>query len=88
VLVSLLACYIVLRSPSALIAVKHDGNITLDEVINIARTMKERSMARTLAGTVKEVLGTARSVGCSIDGMNPQDVMDKIDEGEVEIPDQ
>ena len=68
--------------------VKHNGNIPLEEVINIARVMKERSMARNLAGTVKEILGTARSVGCSIDGMNPQDVMDKIDEGDIEIPDQ
>ena len=68
--------------------VKHNGNIPLEEVINIARVMKERSMARNLAGTVKEILGTARSVGCSIDGMNPQDVMDKINEGDIEIPDQ
>lgn len=40
--------------------IKHSGNITLDEVISIARTMRPRSMARTLAGTVKEILGTAK----------------------------
>ena len=28
--------------------VKHDGNITLDDVIEIARIMKPRSMARKL----------------------------------------
>lgn len=40
--------------------VKHNGNITLEEIINIAKTMRPRSMARKLDGTVKEVLGTAQ----------------------------
>ena len=39
------------------VAVKHNGNITMDDVINIARTMRPRSMSKTLAGTCKEVLG-------------------------------
>lgn len=38
-----------------------------------------------MAGTVKEVLGTARSIGCTVDGMTPKEVMDKIDSGEIEI---
>ena len=41
--------------------IKHDGNITLDQVIEIARTMRPRSMARKLEGTVFEMLGTAFS---------------------------
>jgi len=40
--------------------VKHNGNVTLDEIINISRTMRPRSMARTLSGTVKEILGSAQ----------------------------
>ena len=39
------------------VSVKHSGNLTLEEVITIARTMAERSMARSLAGTCKEILG-------------------------------
>ena len=54
--------------------IKHDGNVTLDQVIDIARTMRERSMARTLAGTVKEMLGTCNSVGCTVNGQSPRDV--------------
>lgn len=54
--------------------VKHDGNITLDQVIDIARTMRERSMSRTLAGTVKEMLGTCNSVGCTVNGSSPRDI--------------
>merc|ERR1740136_229423 len=37
--------------------VVHSGNLTLDAVIEIARAMRERSMSRKLAGTVKEILG-------------------------------
>ncbi|KAH9404068.1 PREDICTED: 60S ribosomal protein L12-like [Rhagoletis zephyria] len=68
--------------------IKHNGNITLDEVIKIARTMRPRSMARKLEGTVKEILGTACSVGCTIDGSNPQDVIQKIRDGDLEIPEE
>merc|ERR1712151_1234146 len=61
--------------------VKHDGNLTLDQVIDIARQMRDRSMARTLAGTVKEILGTCNSIGCSVDGEPPRDVQSAIDDG-------
>jgi large subunit ribosomal protein L12e len=66
--------------------VKHSGNITLDDVIEIARKMRYKSMAKTLAGTVREILGTAFSVGCTVDGQSPQDVSEKVAEGEIEIP--
>ena len=66
--------------------VKHNGNISFDQLLKIARTMRPRSMARKLEGTVLEILGTAQSVGCSVDGMHPHSVVDKIKEGEIEIP--
>lgn len=66
--------------------IKHSGNITLDEVIDIARTMRSKSLAKELSGTVKEILGTAQSVGCTIDGQAPHDVIDGINAGEVDIP--
>ncbi|CAM9419413.1 unnamed protein product [Sphacelaria rigidula] len=68
--------------------IKHDGNITLDQVIDIARVMRERSMARTLAGTVKEMLGTCNSVGCTVNGASPRDIQSGISEGEIVIPDE
>merc|ERR1712034_247219 len=61
--------------------VKHNGNIPFDEVVNIARIMRERSMARTLTGTVKEILGTATSIGCSIDGKSPKQVTKLVNDG-------
>mmetsp|Transcript_3286 Transcript_3286/g.4810 ORF Transcript_3286/g.4810 Transcript_3286/m.4810 type:complete len:165 (-) Transcript_3286:108-602(-) len=68
--------------------VKHDGNLTLDQVIEVARQMRDRSMARTLAGTVKEILGTCNSIGCTVNGESPRDIQSQIDDGEVEIPEE
>jgi large subunit ribosomal protein L12e len=54
--------------------VVHNGKLSLDNVIAIAKEMRPKSMAATFKGTVLEVLGTCVSVGCSIDGKRPQDV--------------
>lgn len=45
-----------------------------------------RSMARELKGSVKEILGTCVSVGCTVDGKPPQEVSNAITAGEIEIP--
>ena len=37
--------------------IKHNGNISLDDVIEITKVMKPRSMVKDLSGTVKEILG-------------------------------
>ncbi|KAG7154665.1 60S ribosomal protein L12-like [Homarus americanus] len=68
--------------------IKHNGSISMDEVINTARIMRPRSMARTLAGTVKEMLGTAKSIGCMVEGQCPSEIQAAIDSGEVEVPDE
>ena len=122
--------------------IKHSGNIELDAIIDIARTMRFKSLGKTLADTVKvrpsaviqrraiadsathlipshrvptrhfprlrhlpprhfllllgecrstptqEILGTAQSVGCTVDGQNPHDVIEGINGGEVEIPEE
>jgi len=64
--------------------IKHSKSIPLDEIISIARTMRFKSLAKELSGTVKEVLGTAFSVGCQVDGRSPKDISDDIDKGVIE----
>jgi large subunit ribosomal protein L12e len=56
----------------------HSGNLTLEDVIEIARVMRDRSCARELKGTVKEILGTCKSVGCTVDHEDPQDLQAKV----------
>jgi large subunit ribosomal protein L12e len=68
--------------------IKHVGNIALDEIYEIARTMRSKSLAKDLAGGVKEILGTAQSVGCTVDGKPPHDVIDAINSGEIDVPEE
>ncbi|KAH7817940.1 putative 60S ribosomal protein L12 [Monocercomonoides exilis] len=68
--------------------IKHSGSITMDQVIKIARTVRDRSLACTLKGTVKEILGSCVSVGCSVDGQSPKDLFPRIDDGSIAVPDE
>jgi large subunit ribosomal protein L12e len=68
--------------------IKHSGNITLDAVINIARVMRQKSMAKKLRGTVKEVLGTAFAIGCTVNNQAPSAIQAEIDAGNITIPEE
>lgn len=46
--------------------VKHSGNLSMDDVIAIARQMRPRSMAKNLAGTCKEILGNSFEISISV----------------------
>ncbi|KAJ1513687.1 60S ribosomal protein L12 [Coelomomyces lativittatus] len=66
--------------------IKHSGNLKLSDIITVARTMRPSSMAKALEGTVKEILGTALSVGCSVEGQSPRAIQQQIANGEIQIP--
>ena len=66
----------------------HDGNITRDQVLEVARSMRARSMSKLFSGTVKEILGTCYSVGCTVDDEHPTYWQQAIDDGEWEIADE
>lgn len=68
--------------------IKHSGNLAFDDVLAIARQMRNRSMSRQLSGTVKEILGTCQSVGCTIEGRPPHDLIDDINGGDQEVPEE
>ena len=78
----------VVPSTAALIikALKHSGNISMDDIINASRIMRLRSMSREFSGVIKEILGTAQSVGCSVDEQDPHDIIYSINEGEIDCP--
>ena len=50
--------------------------------------MRSKSLAKNLANGAKEILGTAQSVGCTVDGQPPHDIIDQINSGEIEVPDE
>jgi large subunit ribosomal protein L12e len=55
-----------LRDRKKVKGVKHDGNITMKNVILISKLLRNRSLSINLEGTIKEILGTAKSIGCKI----------------------
>ena len=65
--------------------VQHNGNMKFDDIIKIAKTMREanKSMAVEMEGSVKEILGTCVSLGCTIDGKSPKEMTSLINEGEI-----
>lgn len=46
--------------------------------------MRFKSLSKDLSGTVKEILGTAFSIGCQVDGRSPKEVSDDIASGEIQ----
>ena len=64
--------------------IKHNKSVSLDEIIEIARTMRFKSFSKSLKGVVMEILGTAFSVGCQVDGKSPKAVQEAIAEGEID----
>jgi len=65
--------------------IHHDGDISFEDVVEVAKAIRWNSLARHMKGTVKEVLGTCVAVGCTVNGEDPRDVQSKIDNGEIEI---
>ena len=64
------------------------GNLTMEQVIEIARTKKQQSLSYTLREVVKEVLGTCNSMGVTVEGKSPKEVTREIEEGNIEIPEE
>ena len=57
----------------------------MDDIIEIAKLMRKKSYAAEFVGTVKEILGTCVSVGCTVEKKSPKDIQASIDSGEIEV---
>jgi large subunit ribosomal protein L12e len=66
--------------------IKHSGNLTKEQIFKVATAMRSRSMAKTMAGTVKEILGTCVGIGCTVEGRNPRELQAEIDQGIFVVP--
>lgn len=58
------------------------GNLTLDQIISVANTKKEIFLDKTFETGVKTVLGTALSVGLTVEGEDPRIIQERINNGE------
>jgi large subunit ribosomal protein L11 len=57
------------------------GNLTLEQIIKIAKIKTGKSYAKSLKGVVKEVLGTCVSMGVTVNGKSIKEVIKEINEG-------
>lgn len=57
------------------------GDLPIEKIIRIAIMKKEQLTAKTLKAAVKTILGTARSIGITVDGKDPKEVSRLIDKG-------
>ncbi len=57
------------------------GELNFNSIVEIAKVRRSKSLAKSLKGAVKEVLGTCVSMGVKIDGKSPKEVIEEVDEG-------
>lgn len=57
------------------------GDLTFDQVVEIAKKKWDDLLAATLKGAVKEILGCCLSIGITVDGRTVKEVLRLIDEG-------
>jgi large subunit ribosomal protein L11 len=58
------------------------GNLTIEQVIRIAKIKGKELLARDLKAAAKEVLGSCVSVGVTVEGKDPREVQREINEGQ------
>ena len=57
------------------------GNLTIQQVINIAKMKSSELLAKNLKKAAKEILGSCVSMGVTVEGKDPREVQREIDEG-------
>jgi len=57
------------------------GNLSMEQVLRIAKIKHHELLAKNVKAAVKEVLGSCVSMGVTVDGKDPRDVQREIDEG-------
>lgn len=57
------------------------GNLTLEQVIRIAKMKRPELLAKDLKDAAKEVLGSCVSMGVTAEGKDPREVQKEIDAG-------
>jgi large subunit ribosomal protein L11 len=61
------------------------GNLTLDQIKKVAESKKSVLLSYNMKGAVLEILGTALSLGITVDGKNAAEIQQKIKAGEIDV---
>ncbi len=60
------------------------GNLTMEQIVKIAKMKSAQLLSADLKAAVKEVLGSCVSMGVTVDGKDPLDVQKEVDQGKYE----
>ena len=61
------------------------GNLSMEQVLKIAKNKQAELLARNLKGAVKEILGSCVSIGVTVEEKDPRELQKEIDEGKFTI---
>jgi len=57
------------------------GNLSVEQIVRIAKIKRPELLAKTLKGAAKEMMGTCISVGVTVEGKDPREVQKEVDDG-------
>jgi large subunit ribosomal protein L11 len=57
------------------------GNLTMEQVMKIAKIKSPVLLASSLKAAVKEILGSCVSIGVTVEGKDPREVQKELEEG-------
>ncbi len=60
---------------------KRIGDLKMEQVVKIAKTKLENANTKDLKKVVKQILGTALSMGVTVEGKDPREIQREIDSG-------
>ena len=64
------------------------GDLTIEQVLRVARMKKDKVLSYTSKNAAKEIIGTCVPMGVTVEGMSPGAAQQAIGSGEIEIPDE
>ena len=71
-----------LKKGSGLQKIKKSANISMEQVIKIAKMKEDSLLGSDLKAKVKEIVGTCQSMGVMVEGKSAQEALKAIDAGE------
>src|SRR5512136_1421922 len=60
------------------------GDLSMEQIVRIAKIKRPELLAQTLKGATKEMLGTCVSIGVTVEGKDPREVQKEVDAGKYE----
>jgi len=57
------------------------GNLSMEQVIRMAKLKRSQILAKDLKAATKEILGSCVSIGATVEGKDPREAQREIDEG-------